>query len=75
MRKKKNRSKIDETMMFYGQRLCPICKKLIVASNPKSYEGATRDLGRKMKAHREEHQKKDAHTANLRHFDGVRRPL
>ena len=54
MKKNKNRSKIDLTMMFYSQRLCPVCKKLIVGRSPKSYRAANSDLGQRLKAHREE---------------------
>jgi len=43
--------------MFYAQKLCPVCKKLIVGSSPKSCRAANSDLGQRLKAHSEEHEK------------------
>ncbi|MBA7622579.1 hypothetical protein ES703_29957 [subsurface metagenome] len=61
MRKKKSRNKQNNEPgpqgMFYAQKLCPVCKKLIVASNPKSYNAAQSELGRKMLIHKQECQK------------------
>lgn len=54
---KKQNNEPGKRGMFYAQRLCPVCKKLIVISNSRSYEAASCDLGRKMKAHQEEHEK------------------
>jgi len=56
MAKKNVYNQPGERGMFYNQRLCPICGKLIVTSNPKSYEGANSELGRKLKEHKLEHQ-------------------
>jgi hypothetical protein len=44
--------------MFYSQKCCPVCQKLIVGRSPKSYQGTNSDLGNKLKAHREECQSK-----------------
>lgn len=43
--------------MFYSQRKCELCGKLVVGRSPKSYQGANSDLGNKIKAHREECQR------------------
>lgn len=56
-KQKQNHNEQGSQGMFYSQRLCPICKRLIVASHPKSYDAAQSELGRKMKAHQEEHEK------------------
>ncbi|MBA7500354.1 MAG: hypothetical protein GH144_01225 [Clostridia bacterium] len=58
MSKKKNKNKIDETMMYYAQKKCEVCGKLIVGRSPGSYRAANSDLGNKLKAHREKCQEK-----------------
>ena len=62
MSKNKNRNKENHNQpgnqgMFYAQKLCPICKKLIVGHSGKSIRHANSDLGQRLKAHREECQK------------------
>lgn len=65
MSKKKARNKIRNQGfkispgpgIFYRQKLCPNCRKLVWGSSPKSRREAERDLGQKMHVHREQHKK------------------
>lgn len=59
MRKNKKQDNNQEGPqgVFYSQKLCAICRKLIVGRSPKSYQGANSDLGQRLKNHREEHEK------------------
>ncbi len=57
MKKNKNRNKIDPGMMFYAQKKCSNCGKLIVGRSPKSYRAANSDLGQRLKVHRDQHEK------------------
>ena len=43
--------------MFYSQKLCPTCQKLIVGHSPKSYRAANSDLGQRLKRHKQDCQK------------------
>ncbi|MBA7496614.1 hypothetical protein ES702_07223 [subsurface metagenome] len=60
----KNKQKRNSTLeispgqgVFYAQKKCPICKKLLVGRSEKSYGAANSDLGQKLKAHQEERKK------------------
>ncbi|MBA7610466.1 hypothetical protein ES703_17674 [subsurface metagenome] len=57
-KRKKDNAQPGEQGMFYSQRLCPVCQRLIVGRSPKSWQSANSDLGNKLKAHREDCQGK-----------------
>ena len=57
MSKKKQNNQPGERGVFYSQKLCPVCKKLIVGSSPKSHRAANSDLEQRLRAHQEQHQK------------------
>lgn len=64
MSKNKARSKEEikqpgDRGMFYDSKKCFLCGKLIWGSSPQSHKLAKKDCYFKMKAHREECQKKD----------------
>lgn len=46
--------------MFYSQKKCPVCGQLIVANSPLSCQGASSNLGRKLKEHKEQCYEKQA---------------
>lgn len=61
MNKNKNRNKQNnepgERGIFYYQKKCYICGKLVWGSSPKNHRSASKDCYFKMKVHQEEHQK------------------
>ncbi|GAI84720.1 unnamed protein product, partial [marine sediment metagenome] len=70
MSKNKNRSKESynepgDRGMFYDSKKCFLCGKLIWGSSPQSHKLAKKDCYFKMKAHKEECQKKQGKQLNL----------
>ena len=59
-KKMKQSNDPGEQGMFYAQKLCLGCKKLIVSSSPKSIRAANSDLGQRLKIHRQECKKDDS---------------
>ncbi len=70
MKKNNNKNKDNHNQpgprgMFYYQKKCFSCGRLIWGSSPKNHRSASKDAYFKMKAHKEQCQKKQGKQLNL----------
>lgn len=57
-KKKEDNSQPGTQGIFYAQKRCDICERLIIGHSGRSYRVANSDLGQRLKIHKQECQKK-----------------